>query len=101
MVGLPSAFAIVFAIAQIFSLAAWIRPDMLPVVSKTNTTSIFDLATATPFGFVVLSVAVGSILAGAASLALSGFWAIKTPPGKVSPRIESKKAIRFIVVSCC
>ncbi len=44
MSGVCWADDIVVAIDQIFSLAVWIRSDMLPVVSSTNTTSIFGLA---------------------------------------------------------
>lgn len=37
--GAGCAEAMVEAIDQILSLAAWIKPSMLPVVSSTNTTS--------------------------------------------------------------
>jgi hypothetical protein len=40
--GAGCAAAMELAMDQIFSLAAWIRPPMLPVVSRTNTTSIRD-----------------------------------------------------------
>ena len=39
--GAWSADAMVLAMDQIFSFAAWIKPPMLPVVSRTKTTSIF------------------------------------------------------------
>ncbi len=63
------AWAMLLAMDQIFSFAAWIKPPILPVVSSTKTTSILGRG----LGFAVAVCWVGGGLVTAAIVCKSGY----------------------------